>query len=106
MKFHHHRCHHFTTKSNSRVVVKADKGRVFAIKVDSSTIHIDTKGYALPHHDLICKITKILSFSTTTFTFVHFFKLFDYLQTVTLTPFEASKILKYLNSPTLTLDFF
>ncbi|GMP67669.1 hypothetical protein CsSME_00027580 [Camellia sinensis var. sinensis] len=107
MKLHHHHCRHFATKYNGRVVVEAYKGCSFAVEIDSPTIQIETKGYTLPHHDLICKITKILSFSTiTTTTFDHFFELSDYLQTLTLTPFEASEILKSLNSPTLNLDLF
>ncbi|XP_009625319.1 pentatricopeptide repeat-containing protein At1g51965, mitochondrial [Nicotiana tomentosiformis] len=97
----------FGTKYSGRVVVEAEDGRSFAVEVDAPTLQADSRGYALPRRDLICKISQILK-SPPSASSDPFLDLSDYLDTLTLTltPSEASEILKNLKSPTLALRFF
>lgn len=97
----------FGTKYSGRVVVEAEDGRSFAVEVDAPTLQADSRGYALPRRDLICKISQILK-SPPSPSSDPFLDLSDYLDTLTLTltPSEASEILKNLKSPTLALRFF
>ncbi|XP_068647180.1 pentatricopeptide repeat-containing protein At1g51965, mitochondrial isoform X2 [Aristolochia californica] len=96
----------FATSYTARVV-RADKdGRSFAIEVDTpSTLH-DTRGYALPRRDLICRVSRIIQ--TQSSTSDPLLELSDYLQTLTLTftTYEVSEILKSLRSPHKALLFF
>ncbi|KAL6996368.1 hypothetical protein U1Q18_006497 [Sarracenia purpurea var. burkii] len=115
MRRHHHLratlCHvqrrYFATKYSGRVVVEADNGRSFAVEVDRPNLQTDVRGYSLPRRDLICKVTKILKSSPSPSS-DPFLDLSDYLQTLTLTltPSEASEILKSIKSPRLALEFF
>lgn len=97
----------YATKYSGRVVTSADNGRSFAVEVDSPNLQTDTRGYSLPRRDLICKITKIIHSSSSSSS-DPFLDLTDYLQTLalTLTPAEASEVLKSIKSPRLALDFF
>lgn len=103
----HHRG--FATKYSGRVVVEADNGRSFAVEVESPITQMDVRGYPLPRRDLICKVVHMLqppaSSSSPSDLFVD---LSDYLETLNLTisPSEASEILKSLKSTTLALNFF
>lgn len=96
----------YATKYSGRVVKETPNGRLFAVEVDSPTFQTDVRGYPLPRRDLICKATKILQSNSPTSD--PFLDLAEYLQslTLTLTPSEASEILKSLNSPTLAHQFF
>nr|GLL35140.1 pentatricopeptide repeat-containing protein At1g51965, mitochondrial [Ipomoea trifida] len=98
----------FATKYSGRVVVEADNGRSFAIEVDSPTLQTDVRGYALPRRDLICKVAQILQAPPPSLSSDRFLDLSDYLETLSLslTPAEASEVLKSLKSPTLALHFF
>ncbi|KAK9280968.1 hypothetical protein L1049_003859 [Liquidambar formosana] len=102
---------HFATKYTARVIDSSSDGRSVAVEVDTPTLHTDVRGYPLPRRDLICKVTKILlnrSTSSTSPSDDPFLHLSDYLETltITLTPSEASEILKSLNHPHKALQFF
>ncbi|KAA8538587.1 hypothetical protein F0562_028219 [Nyssa sinensis] len=103
-RLHHRR---FATKYSGRVVVEADNGRSFAVEVDAPNLQTDVRGYALPRRDLICKVTRILQ-SPPSPSSDPFLDLSGYLQTlsVSLTPSEASEVLKSLKSTRLALEFF
>lgn len=98
---------YLATKYSGRVVVEAEDGRSFAVEVDAPTLHTDSRGYALPRRDLICKVSQILK-SRPSPSSDPFLDLSDYLDTltITLTPSEASEVLKSLKSPNLALRFF
>ncbi|CAN4089040.1 unnamed protein product [Withania somnifera] len=98
---------YFATKYSGRVVVEDENGRSFAVEVDTPTLQTDSRGYALPRRDLICKISQILK-SPPSPSSDPFLDLSDYLDTLTLTltPSEASEILKSLKSPNVALRFF
>ncbi|XP_010259875.1 PREDICTED: pentatricopeptide repeat-containing protein At1g51965, mitochondrial [Nelumbo nucifera] len=117
MRYYHHRHNHlqlqlvysiskrrFATKYSGRVVGEAQNGRAFAIEVETPNILRDVRGYALPRRDLICRISKILQSPSSD----PFLELSDYLQTLglSLTPSEASEVLKALRTPRKALDFF
>ena len=95
---------HFGTKYSGRVVRETSDRRSVAVRVEATGIlPTDVRGYPLPRRDLICKVTKILHSSSDPFP-----DLSEYLQTLnlTITPSEASEILKCLNHPHLSLEFF
>lgn len=102
----------FATKYTARVIDTSTDGRSVAVEIDSLVFQTDVRGYALPRRDLICKVTQILlkKFPSSSSPpdddpFLH---LSDYLQTLTLTitPSEASEIIKSLNHPKKALQFF
>lgn len=106
LHLYHHVRRGYATKYSGRVVKETPNGRVIAVEVESPSFETDVRGYPLPRRQLICKASKILQ--STSPTSDPFLDLSDYLQTLTLTltPSEASEILKSLNSPTLALQFF
>ncbi|XP_057977458.1 pentatricopeptide repeat-containing protein At1g51965, mitochondrial isoform X2 [Malania oleifera] len=97
----------FATKYTARVVSSAADGRSLAVEVDSPTLPTDIRGYAVPRRDLICKATRIL-LQPPSATSDPCLDLADYFHTLSLsiTPSEASEILKSLNCPRKALEFF
>ncbi|KAK7246164.1 hypothetical protein RIF29_41024 [Crotalaria pallida] len=105
---------HFATKYTAKITSTSPTGRILAAEVTPPTPPpSDPKGYLLPRRDLICKATQILlqqpqpiktlsSFSDP------FSDLSDYLHSfsLSLTPLEASEILKSLKCPSLAFQFF
>lgn len=113
--FHFRFRRHFATKYTAKITSTSPTGRSLAAEVTPPPpLPYDVRGYPLPRRDLICKATQILlshshshSHSPKT---LHdpFSDLSDYLQSLSLslTPLEASEILKSLNNPSLALKFF
>ncbi|GAB4832498.1 hypothetical protein Ancab_006534 [Ancistrocladus abbreviatus] len=95
----------YATKYTAKVTSTTDDGRMFFIEVKPQTLPADVRGYPIPRRDLICKIAQILRFPKSP---DPFFDLSDYCQnlTLTLTPSEASLVLKSLTCPRLSLEFF
>ncbi|KAK9142006.1 hypothetical protein Syun_011406 [Stephania yunnanensis] len=90
---------HFATKYTGRVTHSAQQGRSLAVEVSPPTpAPVDVRGYPLPRRDLICSITNLLRHPH------HSQDLARHLQT--LTPSEASLVLKNLQSPLQSLRFF
>ncbi|KAI3967704.1 hypothetical protein MKX01_039614 [Papaver californicum] len=124
MRFHlHHGRHHhhfktlirqFATKYSGRVTQETSNGKTFSVTIEAPIIQRDIRGYPIPRHDLICKITKILQSSSPAISPSSklitdpFLQVSDYLRTlnITLTPSEASEILKSLKTPQKALEFF
>ncbi|XP_021749771.1 pentatricopeptide repeat-containing protein At1g51965, mitochondrial-like [Chenopodium quinoa] len=106
LHFHHHRqLRHYATKYTAKITSTTTDGRTLSAEVHSPSLPSDARGFPLPRRDLICKITQILKSPISD----PFSDLSNYLQTLTLTltPSEASLILKSLNnSPHLSLKFF
>lgn len=95
----------YATKYSGRVITEMDNGRSFAVEVEVPNIQqLDPRGYPLPRRDLVCKVVNILQSRSSD----PFIELSDYLETLTLTitPSEASEILKSLHSSSLALQFF
>ncbi|CAO2814742.1 unnamed protein product [Amaranthus hypochondriacus] len=106
----HHRNHQqrrrYATKYTAKITSTTIDGRSLSAHVHSPSLPSDTRGFPLPRRDLICKITQILKSPNSS---DPFFDLSNYLQsiTLTLTPSEASLILKSIQySPQLSLQFF
>ncbi|KAK4270827.1 hypothetical protein QN277_019596 [Acacia crassicarpa] len=106
---------HFATRYTAKITSTSSMGRSLAAEVTMPPpLPIDNRGYILPRYDLICKATKILlrqhpQSTSTTLSFDDTFSdLSEYLQSlsITLTPLEASEILKALKTPSLALKFF
>ncbi|XP_042480111.1 pentatricopeptide repeat-containing protein At1g51965, mitochondrial [Macadamia integrifolia] len=96
----------FATKYGGRVVSEAQNGRAVAVKVEApEDLLKDVRGYTLPRHYLICKVSRILQSPVSS---DPFFELSEYLNTLdlTITTSEASEILKALNSPCKAIEFF
>ncbi|GMH03725.1 hypothetical protein Nepgr_005564 [Nepenthes gracilis] len=96
---------HFATKYTAKITSTTSDGRTFAVEVKPPTLPTDAKGYPIPRRDLICKITQIIRSPKSSDPFSD---LSDYCETLTLTltPSEASLVLKSLNCPRLSLQFF
>ncbi|KAL8113770.1 pentatricopeptide repeat-containing protein At1g51965, mitochondrial [Apium graveolens] len=109
MRQRHQYLHHlrrgYATKYSGRIIKETSTGRL-AVAVDSPTFQTDSRGYALPRRDLICKSIRILQSRHPTSD--PFLDLSEYFKTLnlTLTTSEASEILKSLSSATLALQFF
>ncbi|KAJ8432182.1 hypothetical protein Cgig2_008634 [Carnegiea gigantea] len=111
MKLYHHlnlrQLRRYATTYTARVTSTTTDGRSVSAEVRSPSHPSDTRGFPIPRRDLICKITQILKSPHSSDPFSD---LSYYLQsltlTLTLTPAEASLILKSLNSPHLSLQFF
>ncbi|KAI9126703.1 hypothetical protein K1719_002299 [Acacia pycnantha] len=106
---------HFATRYTAKITSTSSTGRSLAAEVTvPPPLPIDNRGYILPRYDLICKAAKILlrqhpQSTCTTLSFDDpFSDLSEYLQSLslTLTPLEASEILKALKTPSLALKFF
>lgn len=93
------------TSYSGRIVRSDPSGRALAVEVDPPDLLRDPRGYALPRRDLICRAAHILLSPSSADPFLD---LSDYLQTLTLTltPAEASEILKSLRRPDRALAFF
>lgn len=105
--FHLRRC--FATKYTARITSTAPTGRSLAAEVTPPPpLPSDPRGYLLPRRDLICKATQILLSPPPSSFSDPFSDLSDYLQSLSLSlsPLEASEILKNLKSPSLALKFF
>lgn len=101
---------HYATKYTANITSTSPTGRSLSAEVKPPPpLPTDTRGYALPRRELICKVTHIiLHQSSSTKSDDAFYELSDYLTSlsISLTPFEASEILKSLNNPQLALQFF
>lgn len=118
LRFHpvkHVTCRHFATRYTAKITSTSSTGQSLAAEVTlPPPPPSDVRGYLLPRHDLICKATHILlhqhrqSSSKMPSFDDPFSDLSEYLQTlsITLTPLEASEILKALKIPSLALKFF
>lgn len=125
---HHHRQHisittsrrHYATKYTAKITSTSPTGRTLSAEV-TLPLPSDPRGYPLPRRHLICKVTQILlqshrnttshsrpSSSTLQIDTDPFFSLEEYLSSlsISLTPAEASEVLKSLNCPSLALKFF
>ncbi|PON81093.1 Pentatricopeptide repeat [Trema orientale] len=99
----------YATKYTAKVTSTSPTGRSLSAEVTPPPpLPSDIRGYPLPRHDLICKATRILLRQSPHSTSDPFSDLSDYLGglSISLTPSEASEILKSLNSPRLALRFF
>lgn len=96
------------TSYSGRIVRVDSSGRAVAVavEVDPPDLARDTRGYAIPRRDLVCRVARILS--STSPTSDPLLDLADYLQTLTLTltPAEVSEVLKSIRSPAKALEFF
>ncbi|KAF7803916.1 pentatricopeptide repeat-containing protein [Senna tora] len=108
-------CRHFATRYTAKITSTSSTGRSLAAEVTQPpSLPTDVRGYPLPRCDLICKATQILlrqhqqSSSATPSFDDPFSELSEYLHSlsITLTPLEASEILKALKIPSLSLKFF
>ncbi|KNA25417.1 hypothetical protein SOVF_006160 [Spinacia oleracea] len=109
LRLRHHQLRRYATKYTAKITSKTTDGRSLSAEVHSPSPPSDARGFPLPRRDLICKITQILNSTSSLSSENPFFDLSSYLQTLTLTlsPSEASLILKSLhNSPQLSLKFF
>lgn len=102
---------HFATKYTAKITSTTATGRSLAAEVTvPPPLPSDPRGYLLPRRDLICKATQILLSPPSPSTTLSdpFSDLSDYLSSLSLslTPLEASEILKALKHPSLALRFF
>lgn len=100
---------HYATKYTAKVTSTSPTGRTLSVEVTPPPpLPTDIRGYALPRRDLVCKATQIILHQSRSATSDPFLDLSDYLNSlsVSLTPAEASEILKSLNDPDLALKFF
>ncbi|KAK2394617.1 pentatricopeptide repeat-containing protein, mitochondrial [Trifolium repens] len=113
--FHFNFRRHFATKYTAKITSTSPTGRSLAAEVTPPPpLPSDIRGYSLPRRDLICKVTQILLSATNPRSTKQtslpdpFSDLTDYLQSlsISLTPLEASEILKSLKNPTLAFKFF
>lgn len=97
----------FGTSYSGRIVREDSTGRAIAVEIDPPDLVRDTRGYALPRRDLVCRVSRILQ-SPSTAKSDPFLALSDYLQTLTLTltPSEVSEVLKALRNPEVAIEFF
>ncbi|XP_050234069.1 pentatricopeptide repeat-containing protein At1g51965, mitochondrial [Mercurialis annua] len=115
---HNHRCRHsstflrhYATKYTAKITSTSSKGNNLSIEVTPPLLPFDPRGYQIPRRHLICKATQILLHNRTPNKKPDpnpFLTLQDYLSSLSLsiTPPEASKILKALNCPSLASQFF
>ncbi|KAE8705400.1 Pentatricopeptide repeat-containing protein [Hibiscus syriacus] len=112
-RHHHHRRfqqvitssrRHYATKYIAKITSTSPSGRSLSAEVSVPAVATDSRGYPIPRHQLICKVTHILTKSQSD----PFAVLSQYLSSLspTLTTNEASLILKSLNCPSLALKFF
>ncbi|GAV75922.1 LOW QUALITY PROTEIN: PPR domain-containing protein/Acid_phosphat_B domain-containing protein/PPR_1 domain-containing protein/PPR_2 domain-containing protein [Cephalotus follicularis] len=106
---------HFATKYTAKITSTSPTGSSVSAEVDlPPPLPSDSRGYPIPRRHLICKATQILlsrqSRRATSHQPLHdpFSDLSDYFSSlsISLTPSEASEILKSLNCPRLALSFF
>lgn len=102
---------HYATKYTAEITSTSPTGRSVSAEVKPPPqLPTDNRGYALPRRELVCKATQILlgQSASSTSDDDAFSELSDYLTSlsISLTPLEASEILKSLNSPQLALRFF
>ena len=96
---------HYATKYTAKITSASPTGRSLSAEVTSPPpLPSDVRGYSLPRRDLICKVTRILLHAPPLSD--PFSDLADFLSSLSLTPSEASEILKSLNNPRLALRFF
>ncbi|KAG5233175.1 pentatricopeptide repeat-containing protein [Salix suchowensis] len=104
----------YGTKYTAKITSTSPTGRTVSAKVTPpQPLPTDSRGYPLPRRQLICKATQILLQTHRTPQKLldptdPFLCLQNYLSafSISLTPNEASEILKSLNSPSLALRFF
>ncbi|KAG6593051.1 Pentatricopeptide repeat-containing protein, mitochondrial, partial [Cucurbita argyrosperma subsp. sororia] len=103
---------HFATKYTAKITSSSPTGRSVSVEVTPpAPLPIDPRGYSLPRRDLICRAIQILldrkPHSSSSTVDDRFSDLSSYFQSlsVSLTPAEASEILRSLN-PDLALQFF
>lgn len=97
----------YATKYVAKVTSSSPSGRSLSAEVSlPNPLPSDVRGYALPRRHLICRATNLLLRHGTSSD--PFSDLSDYLSSLSLslTPDEASEILKSLNCPRLAVDFF
>ncbi|CAN6997880.1 unnamed protein product [Brassica rapa subsp. trilocularis] len=97
----------YATKYVAKVTSSSPSGRSLSAEVSlPNPLPSDVRGYALPRRHLICRATNLLLRHGTSSD--AFSDLSDYLSSLSLslTPDEASEILKSLNCPRLAVDFF
>ncbi|KAI4325321.1 hypothetical protein MLD38_030733 [Melastoma candidum] len=97
----------YATKYTAKITSSSPGGRSLSAEIISPSPPsppTDPRGYSLPRHDLICKATNLLLSGVPN----PLHHLSDYLHSVsaTLTPTEASLVLKSLTCPRLSLVFF
>ncbi|KAL6137547.1 hypothetical protein ACLB2K_062839 [Fragaria x ananassa] len=100
---------HYATKYTAKVTSTSPTGRTLSVEVTPPPpLPTDIRGYTLPRRDLVCKATQIILHQSRSATSDPFLDLADYLSSlsVSLTPAEASEILKSLNDADLALKFF
>ncbi|PRQ51137.1 putative tetratricopeptide-like helical domain-containing protein [Rosa chinensis] len=100
---------HYATKYTAKVTSTSPTGRTLSVEVTPPPpLPTDIRGYTLPRRDLVCKATQIILHQSRSATSDPFLDLSDYLSSLSLslTPAEASEILKSLNDPDLALKFF
>ncbi|XP_029129831.1 pentatricopeptide repeat-containing protein At1g51965, mitochondrial isoform X2 [Cajanus cajan] len=100
---------HLATKYTAKITSTTPTGRSLAAEVTPPPpLPSDSRGYLLPRRDLICKASQILLSPPPSSLSDPFSDLSDYLHSLSLslTPSEASEILKTLKTPSLALKFF
>ncbi|KAL0661935.1 hypothetical protein Bca4012_098772 [Brassica carinata] len=97
----------YATNYVAKVTSSSPSGRSLSAEVSvPNPLPSDIRGYPLPRRYLICRATNLLLRHETSSD--PFSELSDYLSSLSLslTPDEASEILKSLNCPRLAVDFF
>ncbi|XP_006306411.2 pentatricopeptide repeat-containing protein At1g51965, mitochondrial [Capsella rubella] len=97
----------YATKYVAKVTSSSPSGRSLSAEVSlPNPLPADVRGYPLPRRHLICRATNLITGATNISD--AFSDLSDYLSSLSLslTPDEASEILKSLNSPKLAVEFF
>ncbi|EXB74598.1 hypothetical protein L484_026295 [Morus notabilis] len=100
---------HYATKYTAKITSTSPTGRSLSAEVTPPPpLPSDVRGYPLPRRDLVCKATRILLRQSPSASSDPFSDLADFLSSlsISLTPAEASEILKSLNHPRLALRFF
>ncbi|CAD5315282.1 unnamed protein product [Arabidopsis thaliana] len=98
---------HYATKYVAKVTSSSPSGRSLSAEVSlPNPLPADVRGYPLPRRHLICRATNLITGASNLSD--AFSDLSDYLSSLSLslTPDEASEILKSLNSPLLAVEFF
>ncbi|OMO72399.1 hypothetical protein COLO4_27631 [Corchorus olitorius] len=95
---------YYATKYVAKITSTSPSGRTLSAEVSTPTLPADPRGYPIPRHHLICKITQIITKSHSD----PFYHLSQYLSSLspTLTTNEVSLILKSIKCPSLALKFF
>ncbi|CAH8356790.1 unnamed protein product, partial [Eruca vesicaria subsp. sativa] len=100
----------YATKYVAKVTSSSPSGRSVSAEVSlPNPLPADVRGYPLPRRDLICRVTNLLLRHVTSSNLSDAFSdLSDYFSSLSLslTPDEASEILKSLNCPRLAVAFF